>query len=455
MIQETQTIHINKSVIFWNYLATFLQIGSGLILFPFILSLLSTETVAIWSIFLSISSLIGLLDFGFASSFSRNITYIFSGVNQLQIKGISTDSSNEINYDLLSNTIKAMRWFYSRISLISFVVISLLGTFYLYNIVETKFTGDKVDVYVSWVLFCIINTYNIYTLYFDSLLIGKGLVKQDKQIIIVGQIFYLIVSIAFILSGFGLISLVIGRLVSLLIKRQLSYKVFFTKKLKYRLSMCQTHDYKKVLNIIKPNAIKVGLTGLGAFFILQSAVLIGSWYISLGLIASYTITTQIINVVGSLSKVYYSSNIPKIAQLRVKNDYFQIKRIYINSILIMLVTYFGSIAFLALFGNIALDFIGSKTHILSSTMIMIIGLIGLLEENHGIAGGFLLSNNEVPYFKASLISGFATVVLLMIFIKYLGWEIWGMILAPGVVQLVYQNWKWPLQLIKEINKNLR
>ncbi len=451
MIEETQTIHINKKVIYWNYLATFLQIGSGLILFPFILSLLSTETVGIWSIFLTISSLIGLLDFGFSSSFSRNITYIFSGVNQLQINGISDDNSNEVNYNLLGNTIKAMRWFYSRIGLISFIVISLLGTIYLYNIVENKFTGDKFDVYVSWILFCIINTYNIYTLYYDSLLIGKGLVKEDKQIIIIGQIFYLIISIAFILSGFGLISLVIGRLVSLLIKRQLSYKIFFTKDLKHKLSKCETHDYKKILNIIKPNAIKVGLTGLGAFFILQSAVLIGSWYVSLGLIASYSITTQIINVIGSLSKVYYSSNLPKIAQLRVKNDYIQIKKIYLVSVFIMFITYLGSITFLTLFGNMILDFIGSKTLILSSTMIIVVGIISLLEENHGIAGGFLLSKKEVPYFKASLISGFATVILLIVFVKYLHWDIWGMILAPGLVQIVYQNWKWPLQLIKEIN----
>ena len=119
----------------------------------------------------------------------------------------------------------------------------------------------------------------------------------------------------------------------------------------------------------------------------------------------------------------------------------------------MLFTYVGSVVFLALFGNLALDFIGSKTFILSSTMIIAVGLISLLEENHGIAGGFLLSKNEVPYFKAALISGFATVILLIVFLKYFDWGIWGMILVPGLVQLVYQNWKWPLQLIKEINNN--
>jgi hypothetical protein len=29
-------------------------------------------------------------------------------------------------------------------------------------------------------------------------------------------------------------------------------------------------------------------------------------------------------------------------------------------------------------------------------------------------------------------------------------ELWGMILAPGLAQLVYQNWKWPSVIIKEL-----
>ena len=78
-------------------------------------------------------------------------------------------------------------------------------------------------------------------------------------------------------------------------------------------------------------------------------------------------------------------------------------------------------------------------------------LISFLEKNHAVAGGFLLTKNEVPYFKAAIISGIATVIMLFILIKIAHLEVWGMILAPGIVQFAYQNWKWPVVLIKELN----
>ncbi len=28
--------------------------------------------------------------------------------------------------------------------------------------------------------------------------------------------------------------------------------------------------------------------------------------------------------------------------------------------------------------------------------------------------------------------------------------LWGLILAPGIVQLAYQNWKWPLEVYRDL-----
>jgi len=78
---------ITKIDVLWNYIATFFKISSSLLLLPFILHKLSSEDVGIWSIFSSIAALVFLVDFGFNSSFSRNVTYIFSGVTTLQKDG--------------------------------------------------------------------------------------------------------------------------------------------------------------------------------------------------------------------------------------------------------------------------------------------------------------------------------------------------------------------------------
>jgi O-antigen/teichoic acid export membrane protein len=451
-VQNSSGIKIGRKDVIWNYLATFLQIGSGILLFPIILRLLPSETVGVWSIFMAIGSLIGLLDFGFSPSFTRNITYIFSGVNSLEKTGISNGYiDNEININLLSNTIRAMRWFYSRVAFIAFILLITVGSAYLFSILNSNFNGNKAQVTTAWIIFCIVNTYNIYTLYYDALMIGRGLIKKDKQLIIISQLMYLSVSIVLIFCGFGLISIVVGQALAVIIKRILSNRFFFTPELKKEIKEVNTDNFRDILKIITPNSIKVGFTSLGAFLVLQSSVIIGSLYISLNELASYGITVQVINVIATLASVYYSSYMPKVAQLRVGDNITAIKQIYIKSIMIMMLTFVASGIMLIIFGGWALHLLKSQTTILSENMIITLLIINLLEKNHAIAGGFLLSKNEVPYFKAAIISGIATVILLFTLLKYEQMGLWGMILAPGIVQISYQNWKWPSVLIRQLN----
>jgi hypothetical protein len=77
-------------------------------------------------------------------------------------------------------------------------------------------------------------------------------------------------------------------------------------------------------------------------------------------------------------------------------------------------------------------------------------VVSFLESNHSIAAMILLSKNEVPFFKASLLSGAATITLLFIFFHFTNIGILSMIAAPGIAQGVYQNWKWPLTVIRDI-----
>jgi O-antigen/teichoic acid export membrane protein len=446
-------ITIGKRTIIWSYLATILQIGSGVLLFPVILKLLPSEMIGIWSIFMAITIFVNMLDFGFTPSFTRNITYIFSGINKLEKTGIATDSSSsEVNYALLSGSIKAMKWFYLRIALLALVLLSTVGSIYLFVVLKSNYHADVLPIWIAWGVFCFTNTYNIYTLYYDCLLLGRGLVKKDKQSVIISQLLYLGISLLLILCGCGLISIVIGQAIALLVKRQLSSKFFYSNEIKTRLSAEKNNrNFKDIINVIIPNSIKLGLTGLGGFLSLQSSVFIGSLYLTLNDMASYGITVQVVNVIASLGGVYYFSHTPKIAQLRVSNNIQEIKALYFKSTGLLLLSFFSGGLLLILLGNWALSIIGSKTLLLQKEMLFGLLLITFLEKNHAIAGGFLLSKNEVPFFRASIAAGLITVALLVTFFIFFDWGIWTMILAPGIAQIIYQNWRWPYVLLKDLN----
>ncbi len=442
--------NIGKKDVAWGYLATFFSVGAGLILLPFILHKMSAETVGIWNIFQTITVLVFLLDFGFRPSFARNLSYIFSGVKSLQTIGVcQADESHEVDYSLLKGTIHAMKTFYRWVALGTLLLLLTAGTAYFWFILQ-KYTGDKHDAMVAWVILVAVNCYNIYTLYYDSLLTGKGYIKRNQQITIAGQATYLIVAVILIYAGFGLTAIVSAQFLSYIIKRTLSRKVFYTQDMREALQNAEEQDYKQILRVITPNSLRVGLTNLGGFVVTKSALFIGTAFLSLTEIAAYGITMQVIDIMARCGGVMYQSYIPRLAQCRAERDILSLKRYYRLSVTALLVIYLvGGLAFVGL-GDWALNIIRSDTHFLPTAMLCAVLVISLLEQNHVLAANFIMADNKIPFMWPSLISGAATIGLLLLFLDTFNMGLWGMILAPGLAQLAYQNWRWPYVIIKEL-----
>lgn len=442
--------HIGKREIAWSYAGTIFMIGAGVLLLPFILHKMPQETVGIWNIFQTITVLVLLLDFGFRPSFARNISYIFSGVKTLQKEGVAhADANAEVDYGLLKGTIAAMRRFYRWVALAVLALLATAGTAYFLYILR-KYSGDHQDALIAWVILIVINCYNLYTLYYDALLAGKGYIRQTQQINILAQSIYVCLSIGLIYAGLGLTAIVSAQLTSVLVRRFVSHKVFFTKELKGHLQEVGTQDSKDILSTITPNAVKVGLTQVGGFLVNKSSLLIGSVFLTLEDIACYGITMQLMDILARCATVGYQAYAPKLAQCRAENDIMGLRRYYMICIGGIFATFVvGGIAWLGL-GEWALKLIGSQTQFVPATMLAVMLLINTLEQNHAISAGFIMADNKIPFFIPSLLSGAATVLLLWIFLGPLNMGIWGLILAPGIAQLAYQNWKWPSAVIKEL-----
>jgi len=442
--------HIGKSAIIWSYAGTAFMIGAGVLLLPFILHKMPQETVGIWNIFQTITALVLLLDFGFRPTFARNISYIFSGVKKLQKDGVAhTDAEASVDYGLLKGTLAAMQRFYRWIGLVVFAVLVTAGTAYFWYILQ-KYSGDRQDALIAWLLLIAINCYNLYTFYYDALLLGKGYVTRGQQINMFGQAVYIGLAIGLIYAGLGLTAIVGSQLISTVIRRVLTYRVFFTRDLKAHLKDVTPQEPKAILRTITPNAIKIGMTQAGGFLVNKSAILIGSAFLTLEEVACYGITLQVMDILARCGTVFYQSYLPKLAQSRAENDLIGLKRYYLLCIGSLLLIYVVGGVMWIFFGNWALQLIGSQTYFVPTSMLIAMLFISLLEHNHAQSAGFIMADNKIPFFIPSLVSGAATVLLLWLFLGPLQWGIWGLILAPGLAQLAYQNWKWPSVVIKEL-----
>jgi O-antigen/teichoic acid export membrane protein len=446
------SITISHKDVIWNFIATFLQLGTGVILMPFILHYFPSETFAIWTIFSTIIALTVLLDLGFNQSFARNISYVISGAQELKKSGFQTvnEGYQSIDFPLLKGIIDTMRWFYSRLAVILFVLLITLGSFYIYR-VALHYNGDKLEIYVSWIILCLINSYSLYTFYYDSLMQGKGLVKRVKQIQIAGQSIYLLVAIALILLKFNLIAVVSAQVLSIIVRRTLSYFTVYTKEFKKQLSVPTKYSKDEILKSIYPNALKLGFVNIGNAIVTRSSVIIGALYLTLNDMAAYGITIQIVWVLASVGTVYFSTYIPKIIQYRAQGNETKITKIYLYSCLFLLFTFLIGGCGLSLFGAKILTLIGSKTQLLPKMHMIVILVVLFFDYNRGMAEWVLSTKNEIPFFKASIFAGGIMLLLLFVFLKYTNLGIWSLILAPAIAQGCYQNWKWPLVVFKELN----
>ncbi len=443
---------IGRKDFVWTLLATFFKIGAGVILFPFVLRMLPADTVGIWTIFTAIAQLTFIFDFGFNVSFARNVSYVFSGVRTLKKEGYeSVDVAyvNRVDYSLLSGTIRAMRYFYSRMAIVLFVLFAVVGTFYVYSLCR-DYSGDVREVYVAWGILVLINSYNLYTLYYEALLNGRGLIKRVYQIILIGNVVYIILAIVLILLGGGLVAIVSSQAISVLLVRYLSKRAFYTKEIIDGLSIVDDVDYKGVLSAITPNAVKVGLTSLGGFIINKSSMFIGSLYVSLEMMASYGITLQLLVVIGMLAGIVSRVYMPKVFQWRVEGRLDLVRRTFYLSSIVMLFVFVLSGTVIVLWGDWMLGVLKSSTLLLPTGLLVMLFIQYYLEYNHANAAQYLLSRNEVPFFKASLISAVGVLVLLGVFVVWLDMGVLGMILSPMIVQALYQNWKWPLEVVREL-----
>ncbi len=105
-----------------------------------------------------------------------------------------------------------------------------------------------------------------YTFYYDALLVGKGLIKKSKQIIVLAQVLFLIVAYILLIRGYGIVAIVSSQLVYVLVARVLAHRVFFTKELRLNLRSASRHSRREVLKAVYPNALKTRSHGFGWHF---------------------------------------------------------------------------------------------------------------------------------------------------------------------------------------------
>jgi O-antigen/teichoic acid export membrane protein len=444
---------IDKKDIIWGYFAQFFSIASGLIVLPFILKMLSVDEIGMNYLMLTISSMVALFDFGFAAQFGRNITYIFSGANELKREGIEIVSENkEINYRLLATMIHTAKFVYRRLGIISLLFMLSIGTLYIYKVTDS-FTSVE-NVLLIWIIYSISIFFNIYYSYYTSLLTGKGLIMESKKTMVYSRIVYISLVVIFLFSGMGLLGVVLANLISPFVNRYVSYHYFFTQELKEKTNALIITSKEKVelFKIIWHNAKKLGLVFIGSYAINKFSMFLAGLYLPLSEVASYGLMIQLVGLIMTISSTLFVSYQTQFSNLRIGNKLNKLIKDFAFTMNIYYLLFICGICCLIISPYI-LKLIHSNVVLPSIVILLFYSLIILLEGNHSNFASIIVTKNHVPFVMSSLIAGCVIVMCSFISLKYTSLGLLGLVMVQGLSQLAYANWKWPYVVCKELDIN--
>lgn len=448
-------INISKKDIIWGYFAQFFSMASGIIVLPLILHLLTPEEIGMNYLMLTVASMVSLFDFGFAPQFGRNISYVFSGAQELKKEGIDINEGEikQVNFRLLATMIHTAKYIYRILAFFVLFVMLTFGTIYIYK-VTNGFTNVQ-NSFIVWILFSFSTFFNIYYTYYSSLLVGQGLIMESKKAMVYSRVLYIFLTGVLLICGLGLIGVSISNLISPFLSRYISHKYFFTKELKNKINVYKISKKEKtdLFNIIWYNAKKLGLVFIGSYAVSKFGLFLSGLYLPLNEVSSYGLMIQLVGIIITTSGTLFTIYNPKLTALKVANNKLVLLKSFTFSMGIFYMLFILGGLFLLFIVPFLLTIIKSNAVLPVSGILLLYLLIMFLELNHSFFSTVIVIGNSVPFMWVALISGFSIAICSYLSLAYTSMGILGLVVSQGIVQLTYNNWKWPYVVCKDFGIN--
>ena len=437
-----QDFLINKRTIAFSYVTQLFQYSINILVLPFILASIDSSTLGIWYVFLSVSGLATLLDFGFSSSLSRCVSYVFSGANELAKEGCLVDNNNnKINYSLLNSVLFTTKRTYSRISILMLILLVSFGTIYIIQVTK------GFDYIIEWLFFAFSVVANYYYSYVNVFVRGRGLVDLSNKLVIISKATYVVIVVSLILVGCDLWALIIANFLSAFVSRQLGLFYFWDDGLRSEIEKLSLTKPADLFSVIWYNAKRSGITSITVFAYSQANVLIGGVFLSLNQVAQLGLCMQFFSIIQTMAGVSLNTYYPRICSLWVKNDKKQIRRLFLKSQVICYFVFFASSIFLLLCGDYALQLIHSKTKLPHIGILLIFVFFYFMENTHGKCAVLISTTNIIPFYKADIVACVMTISMMLIMLK-IGMGLYSFPIAMCCGSLPYNSWKWPIECYK-------
>lgn len=445
----------NKDYI-WSYAGVILSLVSNLIITPFAMYFLDSDYFGLWGVFQSLAGITTLFDFGFSTTFARNINYCWNGASELLKSGAVYSESKQANFYLMKKTMNACRVVFLILSVSAFFLLSTIGSFYI------KYISSDISGYmpiISWMLYAIAIFLNLYFGYYGSFLRGVGAISDVNKATVISRITQIFVTIVLMMCGFGILGTSVGYLIYGTLYRKIAKYKFFNYQrigsgLKSIKEKIPSAEIKDMFFVVWHNAWREGMVSLSNYLSNQACTIIVSLYMPLSQTGAYSLAVQIGTAISQVSATMYTANQPVLQSAYIINDKQKTRR----TMSLIVVSYctlnlIGLVLAVTL-GLPLLRIIKPET-VVSADIMIGIGIYQFLLKFRNCYTSYFSCTNRIPYVKAFFASALICVGLALLNMAKLNLGVWGLIIAQLISQCIFNVWYWMRAAHKEMELTAR
>ena len=451
------SVQTSKADVIWNYIGTVVSMASGFVLLPLLMHFLTPDELGLWYVFVAVSNLAMLFEFGFNPTFARNIVYVISGARRLTREGCDFDSVEPgVDWHLLKTVVCASRLVYAIIAIAVTIILATLGTLYVGAV--SPHVPDH-SRWISWVIFVTSVFLNLYFLYSITLLRGYGDVAGENRAKTFARLAQLAVSALLMLAGMGLVGASLGYLANgLLLRVFASFQLREHGDIRVGLASdrvaATAAELRTVLGTVSHVAWRDGFVQLACYASTQAMSIVGSLTLGLAETGTYSVLLQFGNAVYNFASAYPKSFFPAFQAAHASHDVERQRAIVSKGV----VAYWG----LFLFGVMGvslvvmplLPFIKEGFNPDFPLFLALCLYLGLWNQ-HSIFCNYIIGMNEIPYVRGYVCAALVGVPLSYVLSGPLGWGSCGLVIGQAVSQAMYNNWKWPMYLADRLGVSYR
>jgi len=301
----------------WGSLGT--RLLSVVLVLPLVLVKFSPAEVVIWQLFATLATLLLLLDFGLAPTFSRLLSYANGGAclaDLSDMKTVRERGGTEVDKETMRAVYGTLHWLYLRCGLFATGLLCLGGTVALIKPIAAL--PDPKDAWLAWAIVAVTSLAAVWGQVFGSALQGLNqiaVMRRWEILTAAGQI-----ACSFLVLALD------GGLLALIISNQ-AWLVF--NALRLRRLLYSTHPELKdapskpepaVMRPLWPAAWRSGVGMLMSNGVIQLSGVLYSQVAPATEVAAYLLALRIMTVVTQFSAAPFYSKLPTLAQMHARGQ---------------------------------------------------------------------------------------------------------------------------------------